>query len=341
MLPEPHRLSIAPMMDRTDRHFRFILRQITRRTLLYSEMVTTGAILHGDRDHLLAFDACEHPVALQLGGDDPIALAECAKIGVDYGYDEIDLNVGCPSSRVQKGCFGAVLMKRPEVVARCVEAMKAAVDVPVTVKHRIGVDDIDQYEDMERFVAVVAPSGADRFTVHARKAWLKGLSPKENRNVPPLRYAEVHRLKQRFPELSIEINGGIRSLDVALEQLQYVDAVMIGRGAVDDPWLFAEADRRIYGETTPQPTRRAVVESVVPYTERHVASGGKVHHVSRHLLQLFRGQPGARRWRQLLTEGAARDPSDVGVLIRALDAMPRPRPQPAATSATPSLAPVP
>lgn len=341
MLPEAHRLSIAPMMDRTDRHFRFILRQVTRRTLLYTEMVTTGAILHGDRDHLLGFHDCEHPVALQLGGDDPAALAECAKIGVDYGYDEIDLNVGCPSDRVQKGCFGAILMKRPEVVARCVDAMKAVVDVPVTVKHRIGVDDIDQYEDMERFVSIVAPSGADRFTVHARKAWLQGLSPKENRNVPPLRYAEVHRLKQRFPELSIEINGGIVTLEVALEQLQHVDAVMIGRGAIDDPWLFAEADRRIYGETTPLPTRRDVVEACVPYAERHVAAGGKVHHVSRHLLQLFRGQPGARRWRQLLTEGAAKDPADVGLLLRALDAMPAPRPPLPVTAATPRPAPAP
>jgi tRNA-dihydrouridine synthase A len=341
MPTERHPLSVAPMMDRTDRHFRFILRQISRRTLLYTEMVTTGAILNGDRDHLLVFHPCEHPVALQLGGDDPAALAECAKIGVEYGYDEIDLNVGCPSDRVQKGCFGAVLMKRPEVVARCVEAMKAVVDVPVTVKHRIGVDDIDRYEDMERFVSLVAPSGADRFTVHARKAWLKGLSPKENRNVPPLRYAEVHRLKQRFPELSIEINGGIRSLDVALEQLQHVDAVMIGRGAVDDPWLFAEADRRIYGETTPVPTRRQVVEAVVPYTEQHVASGGKVHHVSRHLLQLFRGQPGARRWRQLLTEGAAADPADVSVLTRALDAMPAPRSPRPPTSVLPSPSPAP
>lgn len=311
-----HPLSVAPMMDRTDRHFRGFMRSITRRTLLYTEMITTGAVIHGDRGKLLGYDPIEHPVALQLGGDDPAALVESARIGADLGYDEINLNVGCPSDRVQSGCFGAVLMRRPEHVAACVAAMKAAVQVPVTVKHRIGVDELDRYEDMVRFVEIVAPSGADRFSVHARKAWLSGLSPKENRDIPPLRHAEVHALKQAFPALEIEINGGILTLDQALEHLQHVDGVMIGRAAVDDPWLFAEADRRIYGETADPPTREAVIEAMLAQGARQVASGGRLHHVTRHAVHLFRGQPGAGVWRRVLTE-ASRD-EDVGALAAAL-----------------------
>jgi tRNA-dihydrouridine synthase A len=301
MLPEPHRLSIAPMMDRTDRHLRFVMRQLSRRTLLYTEMITTGALIHGDAARHLAYHPDEHPVALQLGGDDPAALAVCARMAEDAGYDEVDLNVGCPSDRVQKGRFGAILMKTPEVVADAVAAMRAACGLPITVKHRIGVDDLDRYEDMARFVSVVAPAGPARFTVHARKAWLQGLSPKQNRNVPPLRYDEVHRLKVDFPDLSIEINGGIRTLDEALHHLDHVDAVMIGRAAVDDPYLFAEADRRIYGETAPVPTRESILPAVAEYTARHVADGGRIHHVFRHLVHLYKGQPGARAWRQALT----------------------------------------
>ncbi|MCB9677216.1 MAG: tRNA dihydrouridine(20/20a) synthase DusA [Alphaproteobacteria bacterium] len=324
-----HPLSVAPMMDRTDRHFRWFMRQITRRTLLYTEMVTTGAVLHGDREVLLGYDPAEHPIALQLGGDDPEALATCARIAEDLGYDEVNLNVGCPSDRVQKGCFGAVLMKSPERVAACVEAMKAAVSVPVTVKHRIGVDDLDRYEDMLRFVTVVSASGADRFSVHARKAWLQGLSPKENRNIPPLRYDEVHRLKAELPHLEIEINGGILDLDQAEAHLAHVDAVMIGRAAVDDPWIFADADRRLYGEDR-VPDREDVARAMVPYIARVVAAGGKVHHVTRHMLHLFRGMPGARGWRRALTEGAVRHPDDPHVVTRALDpALNRPAPPPA------------
>lgn len=305
MSKEAHPLSVAPMMDRTDRHFRYFMRQITRRTLLYTEMITTGAVIHGD-PALLRYDGCEHPIALQLGGDEPTDLAECARRGVDEGYDEINLNVGCPSNRVQKGSFGAILMRRPERVAACVEAMRAAVQVPITVKHRIGVDEIDRYEDMERFVRIVSEAGAARFTVHARKAWLQGLSPKENRNVPPLRYPEVHRLKQEHPHLSIEINGGITTLDDAIAHLEHVDAVMIGRAAVDDPWLFADADRRIYGESR-VPTRLQVLEAMVPYIDRHLDEGGRFHHVGRHLMHLFRGQQGARRWRQHLSAAAQRE----------------------------------
>ena len=241
------------MMDRTDRHFRFFLRRITRHTLLYTEMVTTGAVIHGDRERLLGFDLREKPVALQLGGDDPRALAECARIGEGFGYDEINLNVGCPSDRVQKGRIGACLMAEPERVADGVEAMRAAVSIPVTVKHRIGIDHLDRYEDMARFVTTVAAAGSDRFTVHARIAWLQGLSPKENRDIPPLRYDDVYRLKREHPDLSIEINGGVRSLDGVEEHLREVDAVMIGRAACDDPYLFAEADRRFAPWIPPDP----------------------------------------------------------------------------------------
>lgn len=313
--PYEHPLSIAPMMDRTDRHFRFILRQLSSRVLLYTEMVTTGAILHGDRDRFLAYHPCEHPLALQLGGDDPAALAECAKIATDYGYDEIDLNVGCPSDRVQKGSFGAILMRTPEKVAACVEAMRAVTDVPVTVKHRIGVDELDRYEDMANFVEVVRQAGPARFTVHARKAWLSGLSPKQNRNVPPLRYDDVYRLKREFPELAIEINGGIRTLDAALEHLEHVDAVMIGRAACDDPYLFASADRRIYGMDVEDPSRASILPAVVAYTERHLANGGKMHHVFRHLVSLYKGQQGARRWRQGVTAACQASTPNPAVLL--------------------------
>lgn len=315
MLPENHRLSIAPMMDRTDRHNRFFMRQLSSRTLLYTEMITTGALLFGDRDRFLAYDASEHPVAIQLGGDDPSALAQCAKMAEDAGYDEVNLNVGCPSDRVQKGAFGAVLMKRPEVVADAVAAMRAVVSIPVTVKHRIGVDELDRYEDMANFVEVVAATGSTRFTVHARKAWLKGLSPKQNRNVPPLRYEDVYRLKREFPHLSIEINGGITTLDATLDHLQHVDAVMIGRAAVDDPYLFALADHRVYGEPGPPPSRASILPTMVDYTARHVAAGGKVHHVFRHMIHLYKGCPGARAWRRALTEIAQSDHPDPAALL--------------------------
>lgn len=312
-------LSVAPMMQRTDRHFRVLMRRVTRRTLLYTEMVTANAILHGDRRILLDFDEIEHPVALQLGGDNPVRLAEAAQIGVDHGYDEINLNVGCPSDRVKNGCFGASLMRRPEHVADLISAMRAAVDVPVTVKHRIGIDELDRYEDMAHFVSVVSQSNADRFSVHARKAWLDGLSPKENRTVPPLRYDDVYRLKRDFPHLQIEINGGIKSLQDVEAHLEHVDAVMVGRAAYEDPMLFADADRRFYGVAPPSLSRVEVVESMLPYIERVMAEGAKLHYVSRHLLNLFRGCRGGRRWRQLLSENAWRGDADWRVVARALD----------------------
>lgn len=300
-------LSVAPMMDRSDRYFRRLMRLISRRTLLYTEMVTCPAILHGDRDHLLAFDPAEHPLALQLGGDDPGDLARCAKVAVDWGYDEVNLNVGCPSDRVQSGNFGACLMRTPERVAECVAAMRAAVSVPVTVKHRIGVDELDRYEDMARFVEIVAGAGCDRFTIHARKAWLQGLSPKQNRTIPPLRYAEIHRLAREFPGLGIEINGGIRSLDEVLAQLEQVDAVMVGRAAWDTPWMFAEADRAVFGASArelPTPTRPAVVDAYLDHVEAWLARprgrGPSPTILLRPLMNLFAARPGARRWKRTL-----------------------------------------
>jgi tRNA-dihydrouridine synthase A len=297
-------LSVAPMMQRTDRHYRRFMRCITTDTLLWSEMVTAKAILHGDHERLLAFDAAEHPLVLQLGGDDPAEMAEAARIGEGFGYDEININVGCPSSRVREGAFGACLMRRPERVGELVDAMTKAVGVPVTVKHRIGVDELDRYEDMLDFVRVVRDAGAcARFTVHARKAWLQGLSPKENRNIPPLRYDEVWRLKQELPELVVEINGGIKSMDAVAEHLEHVDAVMIGRAAYDDPYMFVEADARFYGADRPQPTRADVVEAMIPYVERMVRDEGvKLHYITRHMTNLFAGVKGARVWRRYLSE---------------------------------------
>jgi tRNA-dihydrouridine synthase A len=292
------------MMDRTDRHFRYFMRQITRRTLLYTEMVTSAAILHGDKQRLLGFSLEEKPLALQVGGDEPQELAECARIAEDMSYDEINLNVGCPSDRVQSGNFGACLMAQPELVARAVEAMIDAVNIPVTVKHRIGIDDRDRYEDMAHFVRIVSESGCQRFTVHARKAWLKGLSPKENRDIPPLRYDDVHRLKREFPNLFIEINGGFTSLEQVHEQLKLVDAVMIGRAAYDNPYLFARSDHEIYSEDATPPSRHEVVEAMLPYIDEWVAKGFKLNKITRHMLQLYTGQPGSRAWKRLLTENS-------------------------------------
>lgn len=306
------------MMDRTDRHFRYLMRQITRHTLLYTEMVTSAAILHSDLDRLLGFSLAEKPLALQVGGDRPQDLARCAQIAADLGYDEINLNVGCPSDRVQNGNFGACLMAQPERVADCVAAMHEAAPLPVTVKHRIGIDDRDRYEDMVQFVETVAAAGCARFTVHARKAWLQGLSPKENRDIPPLRYGDVYRLKQDFPHLVIEINGGIQTLDQAQTHLTHVDAVMMGRAAYDHPYLFAEADCRFYDDTTDPPTREAVIAAMLPYIEAWVTQGGKLHQITRHLLQLFNGQSGSRAWKRHLTEQSSQIGAGPEVVLDAL-----------------------
>jgi tRNA-dihydrouridine synthase A len=315
-------LSIAPMMDWTDRHYRYFMRQITRRTLLYTEMVTMQAVIRGDRERLLGFFEIEKPLALQLGGDDPALLAECARIAQEWGYDEVNLNVGCPSERVQRGSFGACLMLEPERVASCVAAMREAVGLPVTVKHRIGVDERDQYEDMARFVSTVAAAGADRFIVHARKAWLKGLSPKENRTVPPLRYEEVYRLKEAFPELTIEINGGIVSLEQAKDQLGRVDGVMVGRAAYENPYLFATADRAFFGASEQPRSRREVVAGMLPYLERRLEEGIYLSRITRHMLGLFAGQPGARAWKRHLGEHAHKPGAAAGVVLEALGKVP-------------------
>ncbi len=311
------RLSIAPMLDWTDRYCRYFLRLISRHTLLYTEMVTTGAILHGDRARFLDFDVSEHPLALQLGGSEPDDLARCARLGEQWGYDEINLNVGCPSDRVQSGSFGACLMLTPEVVADAVKAMRDAVDIEVTVKHRIGVDEQDSYEALRDFVGRVSEAGCASFIVHARKAWLQGLSPKENREIPPLSYETVHRLKRDFPHLTFVINGGITSLGQAEEQLAFVDGVMIGREAYQNPWILAEADRRIFGDPSPAPDRHQVIERLLPYAERMLSRGVPLNRVTRHILGLFHGCPGARRFRRVLSEGAHLPAADSRLIVQA------------------------
>jgi len=315
-------LSVAPMMERTDRHFRYFMRQITRRTLLYTEMITTAAIVHGDRERLLGFSPEEKPLSLQLGGDEPQKLAECAIIAEDMGYDEVNLNVGCPSSRVQSGNFGACLMAQPELVARCVEAMGKVVSIPVTVKHRIGIDESDRYEDLNRFVKIVSEGGCSRFTVHARKAWLQGLNPKENRTIPPLRYGDVYLLKQDFPHLFIEINGGIVNLEQVQEQLQWVDGVMIGRAAYDNPYLFAPVDGLIYGESQPPPTRHQVIERMLPYIEYQVAKGLKLNSIARHFLQIFTSQPGTKAWKRHISTYGHLLGASAQIIAEALDKVP-------------------
>ncbi|MEO7917464.1 MAG: tRNA dihydrouridine(20/20a) synthase DusA [Dokdonella sp.] len=312
----PWRLCIAPMMDWTDRHCRHFHRLLNPHARLYTEMVTAPALLNGDRDRLLGFDPSEHPVALQLGGSDPNDLATAARIGAEFGYDEINLNVGCPSDRVQSGRFGACLMREPSLVADCVAAMRAAVTVPVTVKCRIGVDEQDEDEGLFTFVSTVREAGCGVFMVHARKAWLQGLSPKENRDVPPLNYARVHRLKHEFPELSIIINGGINTLADVQTQRERVDGVMLGRAAYHQPYLIAEIGAALDGLVLPE--RDAVVRGMRDYSEAHIANGGRLQHITRHILGLYQGMPGGRLWRRSLSENAYRADADWAVVEAAL-----------------------
>lgn len=312
-------VSVAPMMERTDRHCRYFLRQISHRTCLYTEMVTVPAILHGDRDRLLGFSAQEHPLVLQLGGDNPATLARCAQLAAEWGYDAINLNVGCPSSRVQEGNFGACLMAQPERVAEAVAAMAAASGLPVTVKHRIGIDDRDRYDDMVEFVEIVASAGCRHFIVHARKAWLSGLDPKQNRTIPPLRYADVYRLKQEFPQLYIEINGGITTLSECHYHLQFVDAVMIGRAVYDNPYLLAPMDSAIYRAKAAPPSRHDIIQAMLPYVDHWVQRGTKLHSITRHMLHLFAGQPGSRAWKRHLTDYACKPHAGPEVLEAALE----------------------
>jgi tRNA-dihydrouridine synthase A len=323
MAPTNHILSVAPMMDWTDRHDRFFLRLISSRALLYTEMLTTGAVIHGDRQHLLGFDDSEHPVAIQLGGSEPAALAKAARIAEDFGYDEVNLNVGCPSDRVQSGRFGACLMREPALVAECVTAMSGAVSLPVTVKCRIGVDEQDPGLALPALARAVRDAGCKTLIVHARKAWLEGLSPRENRDVPPLEYGRVHALKAAMPEIEIIINGGIVTLDEAEDHLGHVDGVMLGRAAYQTPYILADVDRRFYGDTRPPLARHEILEAFLPYVERERARGTHLHAMSRHILGLFQGMPGARAFRRHISENAPRAGAGIEVIRDALALVPR------------------
>ncbi len=318
---EHAKLSVAPMMDWTDRHCRYLHRLLSKRPLLYTEMVTAPALVRGGALHLLDFHPEEHPVALQLGGSDPQELAQAARLGAAAGYDEINLNIGCPSDRVQSGTFGAILMKQPGLVADCVAAMQDAVEVPVTVKCRIGVDDQDAEEVLPEFIARVAATGCERFIIHARKAWLQGLSPKENRDVPPLDYDLVMRMKGLFPALHLSVNGGITSLDQAQAFLDAgLDGVMVGRAAYHQPWdILARADAQIFGEGTATAEPAEIALAMIPYIDAHLQSGGRLHQVTRHMLGLFAGRPGARLWRRVLSEGASRKGAGPELVEAALD----------------------
>jgi tRNA-dihydrouridine synthase A len=313
-----NKFAIAPMMDWTDRHCRFFHRLLTWRALLYTEMITAAAIIHGDRARLLGYDPAEHPVALQLGGCEPRALAQCARIGVDFGYDEINLNIGCPSDRVQEGRFGACLMAEPALVGDCVAAMKAAVAVPVTVKCRIGIDDQDPEQSLEVFACAVEAAGVDALIVHARKAWLKGLSPRENREVPPLDYDRVFRLKAAHPALPVVLNGGVTNVEQAVTLLDRVDGVMMGRAAYQEPWRLLAVDPLIFGEAAPLPRMKSVVAALGPYIERELARGVRLSSMTRHMLGLFRGVPGARAFRRLLATEAVKPGAGLQVLVDAV-----------------------
>ena len=313
-----HRVSVAPMMDYTDRHFRYFIRLMSHHVRLYTEMVTTGALLHGDHRRFLEFHPAEHPLALQLGGSEPQALAACARLAADYGYDEVNLNVGCPSDRVQSGRFGACLMNEPKLVAECVAAMIAEDPVPVTVKTRIGVDDRDSYGELAEFVSTVAAAGCRVFIIHARKAWLKGLSPKENREIPPLRYDVAERLKRDFPALTVVVNGGVRTLDAMQRHLGAFDGVMVGREAVSNPYLFADMDRRFFDLEAKVLSRADVLQAWMPYLSAQLQEGVPLQRMTRHALGLFHGCTGARQWRRALSEEGARPGADLSVLHAAL-----------------------
>lgn len=320
------RISVAPMLDWTDKHCRYFLRLISKHSVLYTEMVTTGAIIFGKGDYL-SYNQQEHPVALQLGGSDPSDMARCTVLAQEYGYDEVNINVGCPSDRVKNGRFGACLMAEPTIVADCVKAMQAGVDIPVTVKSRIGIDDMDEYEDLSRFIDTVAHAGCDTFIVHARKAWLQGLSPKQNREVPPLMYDRVYQLKQEFPQLHISINGGVTTLADAQTHLEHIDGVMIGREAYANPYMLSAVDGMLYGDNSAVLSRAEIVQKMHAYTVEQLASdiqygrGTKVWHIARHMLGLFQGQPGGRVWRRYLSQHAIGQDTSPDVLFDALNAV--------------------
>lgn len=318
MSPASHRVSVAPMMDYTDRHFRYFIRLMSRHVRLYTEMLTTGALLHGEPRRFLEFHPAEHPLALQLGGSEPTQLAACARLAADYGYDEVNLNAGCPSDRVQQGRFGACLMNEPALVKECVAAMIAASPLPVTVKTRIGVDERDSYPELVDFIGTVAEGGCGTFIIHARKAWLKGLSPKENREIPPLRYDVAASLKRDFPALTVVVNGGVQSLEAMEQHLGSFDGVMVGREAVSNPYLFADVDRRFFDPAAPVLSRTEVLRAWMPYLDSQLQEGVPLQRMTRHALGLFHGCPGARQWRRHLSEEGTRLGADLGVLQQAV-----------------------
>lgn len=318
---QAHRFSVAPMLDWTDRHCRYFHRLMSKNILLYTEMVTTGAILHGKGDYL-GFSEQEHPLALQLGGSNPLELAECAKRAEDLGYDEVNLNVGCPSDRVQNGRFGACLMAEPELVAECISKMQQQVKIPVTVKTRIGIDEQDSYQFLKDFIDPVAEAGCETFIIHARKAWLSGLSPKQNRDIPPLDYPRAYQVKADYPQLTISVNGGIASLEQVQEHLKHLDGVMLGREVYQNPYLLAEVDQRIFDDPQQTLSRHQVAELMLPYIENHLAQGGRLQHISRHMLGLFQGCVGARAWRRHLSENAHKNGAGIEVMQAAMELVP-------------------
>ena len=312
------KFTVAPMLDWTDRHCRYFHRLLTKQALLYTEMVTTGALLNGDVERHLRFNAFEQPVALQLGGSESKEMAACARLAEDYGYAEVNINVGCPSERVQKGAFGACLMAEPHLIADCVAAMQAAVNMPVTVKNRIGIDEQQERDSLFNFVETVAQAGCQTFIVHARKAWLKGLSPKENREIPPLNYALVYELKQAFPQLEIIINGGITTLEQCQHHLQFVDGVMVGREAYHNPWLLAQVDSQLYAAPDSFNQRKAVIDAFIPYVEQQLSQGVTLAPMSKPILGLFQGIAGARYWRRYISENAFKSNADAKILLQAM-----------------------
>ena len=312
-----HRFSIAPMMDWSDHNCRYFWRLLTKQALLYTEMVTTGALIHGDRKRFLHFNREEHPVALQLGGSDPKDLARCARWAQEWGYDEVNINCGCPSDRVQSGMFGACLMGKPDLVADCVKAMMDSCDIPVTVKHRIGIDHMESYEQLLAFIEPVAAAGCSVFIVHARKAWLQGLSPKENREIPPLNYPWVYQLKKDYPHLTIVVNGGIQTIEECQTHLDHVDGVMLGREAYQNPWMLAQVDEALFGMDSPLKSRDDVIAELLPFAEQHLAQGGQLNHITRHILGLYQGIPGARKFRRHLSENAYKKEAGIRILAEA------------------------
>ena len=319
--PLDRRFCVAPMLDWTDKYCRYFMRLLSKQCLLYTEMITTGALLHGDTERLLEHDAYEHPLALQLGGNDPVSLARCAQLAEEFGYAEINLNCGCPSNKVQQGQFGASLMKHPQLVADSILAMRDAVDIPVTVKHRIGIDREFSYDDLANFVGTITESGCQTFIVHARMAWLDGISPKQNRTLPPLNYQQVYQLKQDFPNCEIIINGGITTLTEVQHHIDLLDGVMMGREAYKNPFILAEIDQVIYGQEIPGTSRLSVLEKFIPFAEDQLKTGVRLHQMTRHILGLFHGQPGGKKFRQLISTQSALPGANTHVLTEALAMM--------------------